>query len=294
MMTYMRKQDDAMLWPQQPPLIRAMDTSRHLGGRLYWLQGDHTEGEEPWTVFPEWKSEDDWWADMFKYRTNQSYPAFSNCNINENPGNGEENNGDPRGGYNRYFIWDTQSIKDEPTQWEMTVNLLPESPSATATADFTLRRLQKLVHKPGVTYNWVNKSVSDNTIIQSGQVTCDNYRLVTLKSVQFSKTGNRIIITASNDVPFNNNTKSGIELNQNYPNPFGRTTTIPFSLSVASRIKLDLLDCMGRVVATIANNEFPAGAHYILFSSNGLESGVYYYRITSSNETACRKLEIIK
>jgi len=51
--------------------------------------------------------------DFLRFSTSKSYPAFSYCSINQNPGNGNVNNGDPYGAVNGYLDWDDNSISDQ-------------------------------------------------------------------------------------------------------------------------------------------------------------------------------------
>jgi hypothetical protein len=71
---------------------------------------------------------------------------------------------------------------------------------------------------------------------------------------------------------------------QNLPNPFATTTTIGFTLPVASRVQLEVYDLLGRRVRTLANAFYPAGEHQVGWNrrtaSGSLASpGLYFYRI---------------
>lgn len=194
MLMFARKGDEAILWPQMPPFFRAMDDSRHLGGLLYWVQGDHVDGEHPATLFGEWASQetyDDW---IYQFARNQSYPAFSHFNLNDDPGNGAPTHGDDRGGFNRFARWDPTSLVDTALRWELTARLLPAAPAPTATADITPRRLQALDHAPATAYTWENRQLPSNQLAASGALFADTNGLITLTNVLLSKTGNRITI----------------------------------------------------------------------------------------------------
>lgn len=194
MLTFARKGDVDVPWPQDPPFFDAVDSSRHLGGMFYWLQGDHVSGESPWEMFPEWSSETEYLDWIYQFVRNQSYPALSGFSLNGNPGNGDPADGDPRGGFNRFLRWDTATIVDTTTRWEMTLRLHTAAPVPTATADVTPRRLQALVHTPGTSYAWENRQQPGDAVIQSGAVAADADGLITVPDVIVTKNGNRIAI----------------------------------------------------------------------------------------------------
>ncbi|MEX2116420.1 MAG: right-handed parallel beta-helix repeat-containing protein [Bacteroidota bacterium] len=88
-------------------------------------------------------------------------------------------------------------------------------------------------------------------------------------------------------------------LDQNYPNPFNPTTTIRFQLPEAAMVTLKIFDLLGREVATLANDQRPAG--YYVEQWNGrsnagvqVSSGVYFYRIDAGNFTQIRRMLFVK
>jgi hypothetical protein len=92
---------------------------------------------------------------------------------------------------------------------------------------------------------------------------------------------------------------SQFELAQNYPNPFNPTTEITFALPKAGLVMLEVYDLTGRVVATLVNQDLPAGTHKVMWNArngNGqsLASGVYLYRIASGEFVATRKMVLLK
>ncbi|MBI4470965.1 MAG: hypothetical protein HY650_16750 [Acidobacteria bacterium] len=194
MLMFARKGDAAIPWGQMPPFFSSMDASRHLGGILYWTQGDHVNGPSPHEVFSEWSSEEEYEDWIYQFVLNQTYPAFSRCSLNDGPGNGDPTNGDLQGGLNRFPRWDTATIVDTPAHWEMTVRLHAAAPASTATADITPRRLQALDHEPGASYAWENRQQPADAVIQTGAIVADSNGLITLSNVVLSKAGNRIVI----------------------------------------------------------------------------------------------------
>jgi hypothetical protein len=88
-------------------------------------------------------------------------------------------------------------------------------------------------------------------------------------------------------------------LYQNYPNPFNPSTTISFDLPVKSHVELAIYNILGQRVATLLNQDFPAGEHEAKWygtSDQGISvaSGVYLYRIRAEGFTKTRKMLLLK
>ncbi len=85
------------------------------------------------------------------------------------------------------------------------------------------------------------------------------------------------------------------ELAQNYPNPFNSTTTISYQLPTAAQVTLKVHDVLGREVATLVNERRNAGRYSARFDASGQASGVYFYRLKTSNGlSAVRKMILIR
>ena len=68
-------------------------------------------------------------------------------------------------------------------------------------------------------------------------------------------------------------------LSQNYPNPFNPNTQIRFSIPETELVSLIVFDVLGNEVATLVNEERPAGTYEIMWNAADLSSGVYLYQI---------------
>jgi hypothetical protein len=70
-------------------------------------------------------------------------------------------------------------------------------------------------------------------------------------------------------------------LGQNYPNPFVRETTVPFTLNVNADVRLDLFDPLGRKMAGVVRKGRHAGAQSIKLNLDGmgLAAGHYTYQL---------------
>ncbi len=71
-------------------------------------------------------------------------------------------------------------------------------------------------------------------------------------------------------------------LAQNYPNPFSSATSIRFVLPSTSDVTIKIYDMMGREVTTLVNERLIAGAYQCEWSPEGVEGGIYLYRISAS------------
>jgi hypothetical protein len=79
-----------------------------------------------------------------------------------------------------------------------------------------------------------------------------------------------------------------------YPNPFNAATVITFALSTESNARLDVYDVLGRHVATLADDLFPAGEHQVSWDAAGRASGVYFARLATSEGMMTRKMVLVR
>ena len=84
------------------------------------------------------------------------------------------------------------------------------------------------------------------------------------------------------------------ELKQNYPNPFNPTTTIRYSLPEQSHVIIEVFSITGQLVATLVNENQPAGHHQAVFDGSKLTSGIYLYRMHAGDFSAIKKLTLVK
>ena len=90
-------------------------------------------------------------------------------------------------------------------------------------------------------------------------------------------------------------------LYQNYPNPFNPTTKIKYSIprsteyySVLQNVTLKIYDILGNEVATLVNEEKPAGIYEVDFNASKLVSGIYFYRLTTPNNSETKSMILLK
>jgi hypothetical protein len=83
-------------------------------------------------------------------------------------------------------------------------------------------------------------------------------------------------------------------LNQNYPNPFNPSTIISWQSPVDEVTLLKVYDVLGNEVAVLVNEYKPAGSYKAEFTSSGLASGVYFYRLKIGTFVQSRKMILIQ
>jgi hypothetical protein len=88
--------------------------------------------------------------------------------------------------------------------------------------------------------------------------------------------------------------KESFHLLQSKPNPATQQTELGFILPAAAEATLRVMDLNGRVIRTISNT-YSAGYHQVTLTKEELGgAGVYFYELTSGNQSARRKMVFIQ
>jgi photosystem II stability/assembly factor-like uncharacterized protein len=83
-------------------------------------------------------------------------------------------------------------------------------------------------------------------------------------------------------------------LHQNYPNPFNPNTSIRYTTGSKEFVSLKIYNLLGKEIATLVNEEKPAGNYDVNFDASGLTSGIYLYRLRAGSYTQSKKMVYIK
>jgi hypothetical protein len=89
-------------------------------------------------------------------------------------------------------------------------------------------------------------------------------------------------------------------LEQNYPNPFNPSTKIKFTVPVTLSgvegflVTLKVYDVLGNEVATLVNEEKPAGSFEVNFNAVELSSGIYFYKLQVGSFIETKKMILLK
>jgi hypothetical protein len=136
------------------------------------------------------------------FRRDQSLPAFGNCSLDDNIGEGDlhSGNGWDESQVNGWVLWEPASIVDEPGRWEITLWVGESCPLPEGTVDLTPRRCRKFAAKPRQSFGWTNaldQGAADATaarVVQQGTAEADEHGLVTLERLRITKGKHRITI----------------------------------------------------------------------------------------------------
>ncbi len=140
-------------------------------------------------------------------RLGQSLPAFAHCSLDDNLGEGELHSGMTLcpAQVNGYLLWDSATIVDEPSRWQISVWLADSAPWDECTVELTPRYCRKFKAKPGRKCRWTNLLVAESTkegdkqaprrvLEQAGRAEADQYGLVTVRRLMIIKAKHRITI----------------------------------------------------------------------------------------------------
>lgn len=83
-------------------------------------------------------------------------------------------------------------------------------------------------------------------------------------------------------------------LSQNFPNPFNPVTTISYSVSRKSNVRLVLYNSLGQKISVLVDKEHLQGHYDVKLDGTDLPSGVYFYRIISDNFVETKKMILIR
>ena len=141
-------------------------------------------------------------------------------------------------------------------------------------------------------YSFVDRNISDGKY---------SYRL---KQIDFDGT-----FSYSNEVEVDLSLPQTFSLAQNYPNPFNPSTKISFSVpsvvdakfASTTLVQLKVYDVLGNEIATLVNEEKPAGNYEVTFDAKnlpagrqGLSSGIYYCNLQAGSFNQSIKMILLK
>lgn len=90
-----------------------------------------------------------------------------------------------------------------------------------------------------------------------------------------------------------------IELSQNFPNPFNPVTTIDFSTTVGTKVKLEIYNLLGQTIRTLVDKYVNPGISTTIWDGHNdggheVASGVYLYRLTAGSAEQVKKMVLVR
>lgn len=84
-----------------------------------------------------------------------------------------------------------------------------------------------------------------------------------------------------------------LALSPAFPNPFGSSTTLSFTLPETVNVRVTVYDLLGREVALLLNERRQPGRYAVEWEATGLPSGAYVVRLTAAGKHASSRLVLL-
>lgn len=282
------KLDNISGWAEKIPFFQAMRDHRR-GGTFFWdMRGHLTSGDQLWIPMENP-------AYLHRFRLNRSYPALTNCNLDDDPGDGHATSGDSVGAINAFVEWNPEVV-DEHDRWETEIHTrgiirldqvlyAPDS----ALVDVTPRRVQRFTVAPYQPVHYRIVSVIDTTTVRSGIVQADALGEVTVTGVPVFSWGTRLALDTvlTLDAPgaiAPRRLALAVERN-----PSRGPTVAHVTWPAAGRGRVDLLDVAGRRVRRLFDGDVTAGVARVSVDARALRAGLYFVAAESGGARVTRR-----
>ncbi len=287
--------DVSVGWAEKVAYFRAIEKQKS-GGTWFWDERGHYTPQEATAWFPMMAS-----SQLYKYRADRSYPAFSNCSVNSNFGNGDALTADPIGNINGAMDWDETALDETEVHWGTTLRAralvtadgtlgAPES----LVVDVTPRRLQRFIIAEHVSYRYEVRRVDDGALTQSGFATPDPDAVLTLPQIKVYRSGVRLSVFPNSTTGVNPGSPARSQ-------PHVSLSRNPVQVKASLRIEwpgvgeafVELFDPQGRRVRT----EFQGIAKGVTertFNTAGLAPGLYLVSARQGASHMTRRVTVIR
>mgnify|MGYP001586604617 FL=1 len=90
-----------------------------------------------------------------------------------------------------------------------------------------------------------------------------------------------------------------ISLDQNHPNPFFRSTTIPFTTAEPTQVRITVVDSTGKEIMLLDDRFRNAGSHEVSWNGQDVQgrtmpNGVYFYQISSPEGSITKSMVLVR
>jgi len=94
--------------------------------------------------------------------------------------------------------------------------------------------------------------------------------------------------------PAKQNLPGRYTLGENYPNPFNPVTRFSYELPQKARVRINIYNINGQVVATLVDGLKTAGSYTVKFDAGHLASGIYMYTLQTDDFVGTRKMLLLR
>ena len=181
----------------------------------------------------------------------------------------------------------------QPKDTTMTINntgsdTLRVTSVTSTSAVFSARPAARTV-APGQSFNDTIRFTPSSAGAVSGNIIITSNSTSSPDTVRVSGTGAAVsAVDRLDGVP------TEFSLCQNYPNPFNPSTLIQYSIPTRSRTRLGIYDILGRLVATLVDEEQAPAYYEVQWNASAIPSGVYFYRIEAGNYVGTKKMILLR
>lgn len=286
--------DNITGWGEKVAYFQAMEANKS-GGAWFWDERDHYTPHEQTEWYPMMAAQQ-----LYKYRSDRSYPAFSNCSSNGNYGNGDPATADPIGNLNGSVDWDENTLNDVLFRYDITLRTralttldgligAPES----LLVDVTPRRMQRFIVAQHVAYHYEVRRVSDGALLQSGTTTPDDDDVLTISQVKVYGGGVRVSIYPNSTAGVTPDKSARFQPHLSLSrNPVLGKASLVIEWPGDGDAVVETFDMQGRRVRT----EFRGFAHgptERTFLTDGLAPGVYLVSARQGSAKTTRRVTVL-
>jgi hypothetical protein len=90
------------------------------------------------------------------------------------------------------------------------------------------------------------------------------------------------------------NAPVGMDVLQNFPNPFNPTTRIEYRMQETGAVRLTVCDVAGREVDVLVNDVQSPGQHAVIWNAAPQPSGTYIIVLSTTEGIRTRKVVLLK
>ena len=286
------KRDVMVGWAEKLGFYQGMERARQ-GGTFFWDMREHTSPRAAW--FPMQEG-----GYLYRFRSDRSFPALSNCSANHAPGDGTPASGDSVGTINGFVEWDT-SLVDVPVRWVTTLRLRdlttawgPMRAPDSLTVDVTPRRLQNFRALPGHPCRFRVTRLGDGVVVQSGEVFPDSLERLTVVAVKVLRAGSRLELDYSGLLDAGpGRARGGLALALSR-NPVAGRAELRLGWPDEGEGHVDLYDVSGRRVRGLWRGPASAGPARLAFETSDLPGGMYFVVARAAGTRLARRIVVLR